>query len=218
MQASRRAPRPPGVYTCSPVLLLIVARVLWTARPPARPVLGAEATMAEPAGPMTFRCPLAVRSTSHPPVARQRRSPWPPWSANVSELLASSAPYQLPQRPEDTLTVVIVDSAPSARKAPRHRAAPPERHRGAAGTAGGSSRSVRAGSVSQRPRRAAAITNGHQRFRGTAGHCPSGSGSWWGQRASAAVSRPWGSRDRLVRSARSAWRRSGRLVRWPASR
>ena len=46
-----------------------------------------------------------------------------------------------------------MDSAPSARKAPRHRAAPPERHRGAAGTAGGSSRSVRAGSVSQRSRR-----------------------------------------------------------------
>ena len=38
----------------------------WTARPPARPVLGAEATMAEPAGPMTFRCPLAVRSTCPP--------------------------------------------------------------------------------------------------------------------------------------------------------
>lgn len=34
-----------------------------TARPPARPVLGAEATMAQPAGLMTFRCPPAVRST-----------------------------------------------------------------------------------------------------------------------------------------------------------
>jgi hypothetical protein len=56
----------PSVHTCSPVLLLIVARVLWTARPPARPVLGAEATMADPAGPMTFRCPLAVRSTCPP--------------------------------------------------------------------------------------------------------------------------------------------------------
>jgi hypothetical protein len=55
-----------AVHTCSPVLLLIVARVLWTARPPARPALGAEATMAEPAGPMTFRCPLAVRSTCPP--------------------------------------------------------------------------------------------------------------------------------------------------------
>src|SRR5215207_1239407 len=55
-----------AVHTCSPVLLLIVARVLWTARPPARPALGAEATMAEPVGPMTFRCPLAVRSTCPP--------------------------------------------------------------------------------------------------------------------------------------------------------
>jgi hypothetical protein len=53
-------------HTSSPVLLLIVARVLWTARPPARPALGAEATTAEPAGPMTFRCPLAVRSTCPP--------------------------------------------------------------------------------------------------------------------------------------------------------
>src|SRR6266702_949246 len=55
-------------HTSSPVLLLIVARVLWTARPPARPALGAEATMAEPAGPMTFRCrppcaPPALRGT-----------------------------------------------------------------------------------------------------------------------------------------------------------
>jgi hypothetical protein len=58
---ARRAPATTGtsigraVQTCNPVLLLIVARVLWTARPPARPVLGAEATMAEPVGPMTFR-------------------------------------------------------------------------------------------------------------------------------------------------------------------
>src|SRR5512132_2448198 len=58
--------RPPRVHTCSPVLLLMVARVLWTARPPARPGLGAEATMAEPAGPMTFRCPFAVHSTCPP--------------------------------------------------------------------------------------------------------------------------------------------------------
>src|SRR5215213_10082536 len=66
IQASGRG-RPPGpLHTSSPVLLLIVARVLWTARPPARPVLGAEATMAEPVGPMTFRCPLAVRSTCPP--------------------------------------------------------------------------------------------------------------------------------------------------------
>ena len=43
-----------------------MAKVLWTARPPVRPLLGAEATMAEPAGPMTFRCPLAVRSTCPP--------------------------------------------------------------------------------------------------------------------------------------------------------
>src|ERR671936_1944407 len=55
-----------AVHTWSPVLLLMVARVLWTARPPVRPVLGAEATMADPAGPMTFRCPLAVRSTCPP--------------------------------------------------------------------------------------------------------------------------------------------------------
>src|SRR6266511_2774644 len=53
----------PVLHRSSPVLLLIVARVLWMARPPVRPVLGAEATMAEPAGPITFRCPLAVRST-----------------------------------------------------------------------------------------------------------------------------------------------------------
>jgi len=39
-----------AVQTWSPVLLLIVARVLWTARPPVRPALGAEATMAEPVG------------------------------------------------------------------------------------------------------------------------------------------------------------------------
>jgi hypothetical protein len=57
MQASGWGCARPSVYTSSPVLLLIVARVLWTARPPARPVWGAEATMAEPAGPMTFRCP-----------------------------------------------------------------------------------------------------------------------------------------------------------------
>src|SRR5215218_2641634 len=63
IQADRARTR---VHTCSPVLLLIVARVLWTARPPARPALGAEATIAEPAGPMTFRCPLAVRSTCPP--------------------------------------------------------------------------------------------------------------------------------------------------------
>src|SRR5215218_4882024 len=55
-----------AVHTCSPVLLLMVARVLWTARPPARPALGAEATTAEPTGPMIFRCPLAVRSTCPP--------------------------------------------------------------------------------------------------------------------------------------------------------
>src|SRR5215212_4965847 len=55
-----------AVHIRNPVLLLIVARVLWTARPPARPALGAEATMAEPVGPMTFRCPLAVRSTCPP--------------------------------------------------------------------------------------------------------------------------------------------------------
>src|SRR5215211_6209953 len=42
-----------------------------------------------------------------------------------------------------------------------------------------------------------------------------------GQRTSATISRSWGWWDRLVRStrsARSAWRRSGRLARWPASR
>src|SRR5918994_1089357 len=70
---ARRAPTPTtgtsvgrAAQTCNPVLLLIVARVLWTASPPARPALGAEATMAEPVGPMTFRCPLAVRSTCPP--------------------------------------------------------------------------------------------------------------------------------------------------------
>src|SRR5215216_890934 len=55
-----------AAQTSSPVLLLMVARVLWTARPPARPALGAEATMSAPAGPVTFRCPLAVRSTRPP--------------------------------------------------------------------------------------------------------------------------------------------------------
>src|SRR5215218_5434225 len=40
----------------------------------------------------------------------------------------------------------------------------------------------------------------------------------WGQRASAAISRSWGCWDRPGRSARSAWRRSERLARWPASR
>jgi hypothetical protein len=113
---SRETP-PPSVHTCSPVLLLIVARVLWTARPPARPVLGAEATIAEPAGPMTFRCPLAVRSTSaHPPVARRRRSPWLPWTASVSGLVVSSAPYQMSSASPGPVHDLIVDSAPSARK------------------------------------------------------------------------------------------------------
>src|SRR4029453_746576 len=132
---------------------LIVASVLWTARPPARPVLGAEATMAEPAGPMTFRCPPPVRSTCPP--ARCT-------AATIS--LASlerqrfgvacffSAITRGPQRPEDSPHGAILDSAPSARKRPRHRAAPPERHRGTAGTAGRSSHSVRAGSVAQRSR------------------------------------------------------------------
>jgi hypothetical protein len=38
------------------------------------------------------------------------------------------------------------------------------------------------------------------------------------ERASAAVSRSWGCWDRPGRSSRSAWRRSERLARWPASR
>src|SRR5829696_9050721 len=87
--------RGPSVHTCSPVLLLIVARVLWTARPPARPLLGAEATIAEPAGPTTFKCPWRCVPPAHPPAARRRRSPWLPWTASVSELPVSSAPYQL---------------------------------------------------------------------------------------------------------------------------
>ena len=53
-------------HRSSPVLALIVARVLCTARPPVRPALGADATIADPAGPMTFKCPLAVRSTCPP--------------------------------------------------------------------------------------------------------------------------------------------------------
>jgi transposase-like protein len=60
MQVSGWGYARPSVHTSSPVLLLIVVRVLWTARPPARPVLGAEATMAEPAGPMTFRGAVAL--------------------------------------------------------------------------------------------------------------------------------------------------------------
>src|SRR4029453_5274070 len=104
------------VHTCSPVLLLIVARVLWTARPPARPALGAEATIAEPAGPMTFRCPLAVRSTCPPArctaatislasLDRQRFGAAGFFSAIPDDL---SIPRTCPD--------LIVDSAPSPRK------------------------------------------------------------------------------------------------------
>src|SRR5215213_9077259 len=106
-----------AVHTRNPVLLLIVARVLWTARPPARPALGAEATMAEPVGPMTFRCPLAVRSTCPP--ARCT-------AATIS--LASLERQRLgvacffkamsgdPQHPESTSMGPIVGSTSPARK------------------------------------------------------------------------------------------------------
>jgi hypothetical protein len=112
--------------------------------------------MAEPAGPMTFRCPLAVRSTSHPPAARQRRSPWLPWSASVSGLLVSSAPYQLTSASRGTVHDVIVDSAPSARKPQatlQRRGATPVGPR--AGPV-----DLRAGSVPQRSRTG---ISGHQR-------------------------------------------------------
>jgi hypothetical protein len=144
-------------YTSSPVLLLIVARVLWRARPPTRPALGAEATMAEPAGPMTFRCPLAVRSTCPPArctaatisfasLERQRFGVACFFSATPGD----------PQHPEAFPRSSSWSAPPSARKPHRpgsgtvmHRAQP-----------GGSSRSVRAGSVSQRSRTG---IGGHQR-------------------------------------------------------
>src|SRR5215216_1135725 len=49
-----------AVHTRNPVLLLIVARVLWTARPPARPALGAEGDDGRTGRPDDLRCPLAV--------------------------------------------------------------------------------------------------------------------------------------------------------------
>ena len=105
-----------ALHTGSPVLLLIVARVLWTARPPVRPVLGAEATTAAPAGPITFRCPLAVRSTRPPAPARQQRSPWLPWSATVSGSRVASAPCQVILTIPGTRHGPILDSALPARK------------------------------------------------------------------------------------------------------
>jgi hypothetical protein len=45
---------------------------------------GAEAAMAEPASPMTFKCPLAVRSTVRRRAQGRRRSPWLPWTAGRS--------------------------------------------------------------------------------------------------------------------------------------
>jgi hypothetical protein len=56
-----------------------------------------------------------------------------------------------------------------------------------------------------------------RRLGGTAVRGPAGRAGG-DQRASAAIPRSWGWWDRLVRSARSAWRRSGRLARWPARR
>ena len=46
-----------AAQTCNPVLLLMVARVLWTARPPARPALGLEATMAAIGWPGDLQMP-----------------------------------------------------------------------------------------------------------------------------------------------------------------
>jgi hypothetical protein len=113
-----------SVHTCSPVLLLIVARVLWTARPPVRPGLGAEATMAEPAGPMIFRCPLAVRCTCPP--ARCTAATISLASLDRQRFGAAcffTAMPTDPQHPKDTSTAPIVDSPLPHDKPTRHRAA-----------------------------------------------------------------------------------------------
>jgi hypothetical protein len=125
VQASGEAASSRMLHTSSPVLLLIVARVLWTARPPARPLLGAEATMADPAGPMIFDARLRCVPLAHRRAARQRRSPWLPWSATVWGSLASSGPCQVILSIPRALALVPSWAAPPRLASPR----PPRRGR-----------------------------------------------------------------------------------------
>jgi hypothetical protein len=121
--------------------------MLSTARPPARPVLGLRRR-----GPNRLvRWPSDARwwcaPPAHPPAARRRRSPWLPWTASVSGLLVSSAPYQVTSASRGHVHDLIVDSAASAHK-PQASVQRRERHplvQRARG--GGSSCSVRAWSV-----------------------------------------------------------------------
>jgi hypothetical protein len=134
--------------------------------------------MAEPAGPMTFRCPLAVRSTCPPArctaatisfasLERQRFGVACFFSAIPGDL----------QHPKDTTHGPHRGQRTLRSQAPRHRATPAERHvvQGAqpvdlrARSALGPCRNGRVG--------AAAVTGGHQRFRRTAGHRSSSSRS-----------------------------------------
>jgi hypothetical protein len=145
--------------------------VLWTARPPARPVLGAEATMAAPAGPITFRCPLAVRSTC------------PPARCTAATISLASLDrqrfggclflqrHQRPQHPR-TRQGPHRGQRTLCSQAPDHLAAPRSETRRTADTTGGSSTRSALGPCPSGPARASAITSGHRRFRRTAGHRP----------------------------------------------
>jgi hypothetical protein len=128
----------------------------------------AEATMAEPVGPVTLRCPLAVRSTCPP--ARCTAATISLASLDRQRFGAgcSSAPYQMTSASKDPSMTSSWTAHPLL-AAPSHRGATP------ADTADGSSRSVRAGPCHSRRARASTVDSGRQRIGGTAGHRPSSS-------------------------------------------
>ena len=130
------APTGQAFIPAVPVLLLIVARVLWTARPPARPVLGAEATMAAPAGPITFKCPLAVRSTCPPARCTAATISLASLDRQRFGVAFSSAPPETsaPQDPSRTYR----GQRTLCSQAPDHPAAPRSETRRTADTTGGS--------------------------------------------------------------------------------
>jgi hypothetical protein len=66
MQASERGHARPSVSHLQPGLAPDRSQGVVDGAPTGAAGVGAEATMADPAGPMTFRCPLAVRSTCPP--------------------------------------------------------------------------------------------------------------------------------------------------------
>jgi hypothetical protein len=131
--------------------------------------------MAEPAGPMTFRCPLAVRSTCPP--ARCTAATISLASLERQRFgvacLFSAIPGD-PQHPETLPRSSSWTAHPSARKPQRPgngtvvQWVQPVGH-----TARSALGPCRNGLV-----RASAVTSGRQRFRETAGRRPSGSFSW----------------------------------------